>query len=273
MLVEPVTSPAPPCSAASAVGSRSATAAEAAEPPGPGLVPIQTSPTDCLALLRTEARVRRLRKAVRSTATVVQEGLGASGRRWRAAMVTLTYRRTDEWRSRHVSAFLEAVQAYARRRGFSVPYVWVAEMQQRGAVHYHVLIWLPRGVTLPKPDKRGWWPHGSTRIEWARSAIAYLTKYASKADGVSFPKGLRLHGSGGLSAVERIQKRYRCAPLWVRELTAPDAPLRRVPGGWVDLSTGELHHTPWVVISRGPRWEWVVLQKRPSDVQAQQAQG
>jgi Protein of unknown function (DUF3296). len=40
------------------------------------------------------------------------------------------------------------------RRGHKLPYVWVAELQKRGALHYHVLLWLPRGLTLPNPTSK-----------------------------------------------------------------------------------------------------------------------
>ena len=80
-------------------------------------------------------------------------------------MLTLTYREVGAWHPRHISELLQRVRVWLRRRGERLRYVWVGELQQRGALHYHVLCWLPRGLTLPKPDKQGWWTHGSTRIE------------------------------------------------------------------------------------------------------------
>ena len=61
--------------------------------------------------------------------------------------------------------------------------------------------WLPKGVSMPKADKQGWWKHGMTRSEWAHSPVGYLCKYTSK--GIDFdswgklPRGGRLFGHGG----------------------------------------------------------------------------
>jgi hypothetical protein len=44
------------------------------------------------------------------------------------------------------------------------------------------LIWLPRGYSLPKPDNRGWWKKGLTRIEWIKkNGAAYIAKYCAKS--------------------------------------------------------------------------------------------
>jgi hypothetical protein len=113
-----------------------------------------------------------------------------------------------------------------------------------------VLVWLPRGLTLPKPDKRGWWPHGLTRIESARHPIGYIAKYASKGTkGHALPRGSRVFAVLGLDAQGRRVKRWWCAPGWVRSLW-PDAAADVSPapgGGWVARATGEWHPSPWVI--------------------------
>ena len=110
------------------------------------------------------------------------------------------------------SELLKRIRHWLQRRSVRFCYVWVAELQQRGALHYHILVWLPFGLTLPKPDKQGWWPHGSTRIEWARHPIGYLVKYASKFDiKCGLPKGARLHGAGGFDqAAQQIRRWFNC---------------------------------------------------------------
>ena len=101
-------------------------------------------------------------------------------------------------------------------------YVWVLELTKRGRPHYHVLFWLPKGVSMPKADKQGWWKHGMTRSEWAHSPVGYLCKYTSK--GIDFdswgklPRGGRLYGHGGYTPAMRITRAWRVAPAWVREL-------------------------------------------------------
>jgi hypothetical protein len=164
-------------------------------------------------------------------------------------MLTLTYQDPDAWKPRHISDLLKHVRHYLNRRGHAFPYIWVAEMQKRGAIHYHICLWLPRGITLPKPDKRGWWPHGSTRIEWARKPVGYMVKYASKgADGPRLPDSARMHGCGGLNPEKRNTRAYKMAPSWVRESFEEEDQPRRCPGGgWVSRINGEWLPSPWDV--------------------------
>ena len=69
-------------------------------------------------------------------------------------------------------------------KGIFIHYVWVLELTKRGRPHYHVLFWLPRGISMPKADKQGWWRHGMTNTVPARSPVGYLCKYTSK--GIDF---------------------------------------------------------------------------------------
>ena len=161
--------------------------------------------------------------------------------RYRAAMVTATYRDVGGWRGRHINELLRSMRQWLARRGHPLRYVWVAELQRRGAVHYHVVVWLPRGLTMAKPDKQGWWTHGTTRIEWARKPVGYLVKYASKGDEVQFPKGLRIHGRGGLDEDQRRRVSWWLLPRYVREYFSElgTRVIRAIGGGWVDRDTGE----------------------------------
>jgi len=157
-------------------------------------------------------------------------------------MLTLTYRDEDAWRPRHVADCLKHVRHYVERKGHQFRCVWVAELTQAGRVHYHAVIWLPKGVTLPKPDKQGWWKHGSTRIEWARKPVGYLAKYASKGDAeTKFPRGLRICGRGGLTTLQRQNVAWHCLPRYVRQAFPTEGTrVRRARGGgWFDLETGE----------------------------------
>jgi hypothetical protein len=85
-----------------------------------------------------------------------------------------------------------------RRLGDSIlAWAWVAEIQRRGAVHYHVLFVLPQGARFPAPDKSGLWRHGSTSVVKARSHH-YLVRYIGKAhqkDLSRYPKGCRLYAA------------------------------------------------------------------------------
>jgi hypothetical protein len=153
------------------------------------------------------------------------------------------------------------MRKWLSRRGHRMSYVWVAEIQSGrfkrtgdAVLHYHVMIWLPKGLSLPKPDKQGWWRHGSTKIEWARNPVGYMAKYSSKGGDCSakFPKGARIHGCGGLQGEQRQEAGYWRRPRWLREATSiQDQVRRQIGGGWIDLDTGEYYESPWVVTFEG----------------------
>lgn len=223
-----------------------------------GLVPYTTSHTQAtdqrtstvfalqhlLAVSASEARLRRLKHHVRTASRLIKETMARSGAKWRAVFVTLTYRAAEQWRPKHIAAFLNNVRMWGDRQGVKVGYVWVAEMQKRGVIHYHAVVWVPSRLQLPKPDRRGWWPHGSTNVQSVkRNAIGYLMKYVSKGVGDSpdLPQGARVCGSGGLDFMARNEFHYWRLPRYVREnISVGDRCSRVVGGGWMSRSTGEV---------------------------------
>jgi hypothetical protein len=225
---------------------------------------------------RDESRLRRMRRAILSASKLMQDQHTMQRLRFRAAMVTLTYREDAEWAPRHIADYTKAVREWARRQGYRLRYVWVLELTKRGRPHYHCLFWLPRGVSMPKADKRGWWPHGHTRTEWARNPVGYLAKYASKGcDSHQLPSGARVYGVGGLDEPARMARRWWMAPGWVRRAwswrdnvaprlaTYTERNGQRViaepGGGWVSRETGELIPSPWRLGRHGTGWRWVVV--------------
>jgi hypothetical protein len=183
-----------------------------------------------------------MRKTVLNSARAMRDALASGGGGFKPVMVTPTYAAVDGWRPGHLSAYINAVKQWLLRKGHKARYVFVAELQERGAVHYHILWFLPRGLSMPKADKRGWWPHGSTRTEWARKVVGYLAKYASKLaqKTATFPRGLRIAGAGGLDADSRTECRWWKLPAYVREVFAvSDAPARAAGGGFVSRASGE----------------------------------
>ena len=209
-----------------------------------GLVSILTSDTDYKLQLPCPEylRLKRLQKSVRISAQVIQETLQQARVKYKAHMVTLTYRDDVDWSPRQVSNYLKCVREWARRKGIFIHYVWVLELTKRGRPHYHVLFWLPKGVSMPKADKQGWWKHGMTRSECAYSPVGYLCKYTSK--GIDFdswgklPRGGRLYGHGGYTPKMRITRAWRVAPAWVRELIDEMDGVRKVGCYWVNRVSG-----------------------------------
>ncbi len=221
--------------------------------PASGLVPFVTS--DTLLLHPTLTRLRRMRCAVSTGARLHQQETRAGGFRWKPALLTLTYKPDVRWLPLHITQALKAVRQYLERRDLLFRYVWVMELTKSGIPHYHVLIWLPYGVTLPKPDKRGWWKHGLTRIEWARSPVGYLVKYSSKGiDGrFSIPAGARLSGFGGLEKKSRVHRSWCMLPAWLRELWNEDhRAIRAKGGGWHSRLTGEHVCSKWSFVGFSP---------------------
>jgi hypothetical protein len=183
-------------------------------------------------------------------------------------MLTLTYRPDVEWAPGQISEVVRHIRQYLKRRGIPMRQVWVQEFTKKGRPHYHMLLWLPLGLTLPKPDKRGWWPYGMTKIEWAKNAVGYIAKYASKGDSLSLPaKGARMHGNGGLTDEALQEQRWWKLPSWLRgKVTPPECVKRavaRTGGGYVHPQSGEVYRSPWVVIFKGG---YVFLKQREGAV-------
>jgi len=188
-------------------------------------------------------RIRGLRRAVGFSArahAVSEKGHRAD----ECLMLTTTYHRGGDWRPEHVSGLLKVMREHCRRRGVALKYVWVAELQQRGAVHYHIALFVPRGFRFPMPDKNGWWPHGSTRIEVAKGAVGYLMKYLSKGTASNgnwrLPSGARMYGVGGLEHSLRRARRWLGLPAFVRSAGDHLDQWRPVVGGGWASPDGEL---------------------------------
>ena len=221
-----------------------------ARPQAAGLVSLKTSDTliaNTVEIDRDKARHTRLKRSILVSAKLFEHVFRSV--RMRPAMLTLTYRDVDGFAPRHISELLKRIRQWLARRGHGFYYVWVAELQKRGALHYHIVVWLPKGLTLPKPDKQGWWPHGSTRIEWARHPVGYLIKYASKFDVKSgLPKGARLHGAGGFDEASKQVRRWFNLPTWLKSLAGVSSRFMRVKGvGLVAADTGVCVQSPWRV--------------------------
>ncbi|THD06467.1 rolling circle replication-associated protein [Rhodanobacter lindaniclasticus] len=254
--------------AAGRIKSGSLRASEAsAEPAALGLVSYATKDRDETSgqekrplrerfkIDRDAGRCKRMRVSVSNGARVLhwQAHCERSAQRWNLKFLTLTYRKADGWRPGHLGAFRKAFNHWCVSHKVRARFVWVAELQERGAVHYHMVVWLPKGKFLPAPDKgqrHAWWPHGSTNIQTAQNPIGYLMKYASKAtaaSAASYPAGCRMFGVGGLDKSGREEVRYWRAPMWVRDAMPGTADIRKTVGGYVDAHTGEFLRSPWRV--------------------------
>lgn len=165
------------------------------------------------------------------------------------AMITLTYAEKGKWEPNHIRDYLQNVRSHYKRQGWGNPvYCWVAEMQKRGVIHYHIMIYIPINAKLPKPDE-SWWgykragktggtdftPWGSSKIEAVKHDVTrYLLKYLTKDGQTDYPKGARMYGMSKISTEAAIRIRYHMAPSYVRSMFPEVGDLQRVSGGWVN---------------------------------------
>lgn len=216
-------------------------------------------PYESMVLDTKQARLDRVRRTTLTSARYLLDHLKASHQVWYSAMVTLTYAPGQRWEPQDIRSFMLRARAWLAWREIDVRYLWVAELHTGGGandgqVHYHVLFVLPPGVTLPKPDKAGWWSKGLTRVEKARNAWGYVAKYCSKGEteGREFPHGARICGRGGMPETVKLAVRWWLAPRYVREVCDVEDDLRRAPGGgWLAKATGEWFASPWVLSAIG----------------------
>lgn len=224
---------------------------------GPDSAPAVTSlPIVALQFTPQEARLKRMKEGIQAGVRLAEANLERPGFRAPVAwMLTLTYADPEAWEPRHVSGCIDRLRKWAARQGHDCGGAWCAEMQDkrfrvRGelAIHYHVILWLPRGVTPPKPDAQGWWSWGMTKRERVTaSAVGYICKYTSKGSEAPLPKGARIYGVYGLGN-ERPRYTWLRRPLWLRERSEfGESIRRRRGGGWINPETGEVYESPWHV--------------------------
>ena len=170
----------------------------------------------------TDRRLRRMSKAIEAWSKEIRGLFGDCER----IGVCLTYAPDQEWEPKDISRFMKRVRKHLGKR--LKAYAWVAELQGRGAVHYHVLLIVERGARIPFPDKEGWWVKGMTNVS-RRVGWRYLVKYLQKEGqkGGRFPKGLRCYGISILWKGEDVRRweawwrvREALLPAWFRRIVA-----------------------------------------------------
>jgi hypothetical protein len=167
---------------------------------------------------RHRARLARMRRVVWLAVNSMRDERDATG--GQLVMYTLTYRRVDQWEPRHICNAVRWLRSQQVRA-----YVWVAELQGRGAVHYHVLALLPAGHRWVKPtESAGGWAQGFTWVTPAVQKPFYIMKYLQKgsdhATNHEFPRGLRLYGVSQwtvrrLSFEDAVRYRECQVPRWI----------------------------------------------------------
>lgn len=202
-----------------------------------------------------KTRITRLRRRVFAWAKTLNT---LDRHKNRTVMLTLTYARVEDWQKNQIREFMLIVRKHLKDG--LLAYAWVAELQQRGAVHYHVLLVVRKGSKIPQPDRAGWWPWGLTRTETAKTPF-YIAKYTGKEYQKvgPFPKGLRIFAvwlsDDLVSGQEYWYFRLSSLPGWFREviLSLPISrhfgDWKRAPGGGWEYE-GRCFESPYELLDR-----------------------
>jgi hypothetical protein len=141
-------------------------------------------------------RINRLNKRLRKWEEVVKKY--AEIAEIRAYKIGLSYKPSKSWKEKDITEYIKNVKDYLGVDNL-IAYAWVAEMQRRGEVHYHLeMITNVKGKKIPMPDKKGHWRNGSSnREEIAYVEVGYLSSdYMRKKEQKSnYPKGIRIHNT------------------------------------------------------------------------------
>jgi hypothetical protein len=141
-------------------------------------------------------RIKKLQKTLKIWEKVVKTK--AEFLPVRVYEIGLNYKPGETWKQHDISDYLKNMQNYTGRENV-VGYSWVAEMQKRMEVHYHLeIITVEACRKIPFPDKKGHWKNGgSERDEVSCINIGYLTTdYMQKKEQKSnYPKGIRVYSA------------------------------------------------------------------------------
>jgi hypothetical protein len=193
-----------------------------------------------------ESRMRRMKRRIKAWGKASPVGIDY-------IVVHLTYRPGVSWRPLHVTEFITVVKKHLKKK--LLGYAWVAEMQKRGAVHYHVVLAVERGERIPKPDLAGWWPYGSTTVEKKRKSLGYLMDYWRKIrQKRGYPKGIRIFAVVWFEWAANGDSRFLTAlwslPFWLLSkidqfvaILERKLPRRSFDGWWCWM--GKWFGSPW----------------------------
>jgi hypothetical protein len=200
-----------------------------------------------------ESRMRRMKRRIRAWGKASPTDVDY-------VVAHLTYRPGVCWRPLHISEFIKVVKRHLKKQ--LLGYAWVAEMQMRGAVHYHVVLAVQRGVKIPKPDLAGWWPFGSTTVGKKRKPLGYLMDYWNKIrQKRGYPKGIRIFAVVWFEWAAGGDSRFLVAlwslPEWVLghidqfvAIVERVLPRRWFNGWWV--WRGRWFRSPWRLVMMTP---------------------
>jgi hypothetical protein len=170
-------------------------------------------------------------------------------------MVRLSYAGVEDWQKGHLRAYIVRLRKVCGD-GLRA-YAWCAELQKRGAVHYHLMLVVLKGTNVPTPDA-GMWVHGSSNIQTGRS-VFYLCTYTGKEYQKvgKFPKGMRMYAVWAskefLDEAAQVMLKLSAFPAWLAAEVRNgnwdniEFPTRNAGGGW--LWKGAIYNSPWGTVN------------------------
>lgn len=170
-------------------------------------------------------RLWRLRTALHSWVDII-ENINEKGVSLEKKMITLTYAKAEDWQPKQITKYTKFLRRFLGDSLYS--YAWVAELQERGAIHYHIVAYVKKGVKIPHPDKPVGhknfiaWEHGLSNIKTCQKP-AYLVSYLGKEkqkDFHKFPLGARAYGiyvSLEFKSLILGYKKFRMLPTWLQD--------------------------------------------------------
>jgi hypothetical protein len=193
----------------------------------------------------TSARKRRNAARKKLNCIIKEQRRYAKTADRRAVALTLTYQNAAAFSSRHISAFLDRARRAIKRLGFNLPYAWVLERASH--LHYHLIVWLPRGMKFDHGNLKRWWPHGCTWVESCRGVGAW-GRYMAKFNSIAMvPVGARVFGHGGLDESGKMAVSRSALPRWLLAMLPKGHRARRCAGGgWVNTVTAEVYLSPYI---------------------------
>jgi hypothetical protein len=162
-----------------------------------------------------KARYHRMRNSIYKWAELTN--LYYSGDLYRRVMLDLTYKKVGTWHPNDITEFVKKLRNKLGEK--LVTYAWVAELQERGAIHYHMIVIVKRGTNIPAPDSSGLWKHGSSRRDTAKT-VFYMVTYVGKEHQKNFsefPCGARCFGIGLFEGLVRKQFRFDRLKTWEQQ--------------------------------------------------------
>lgn len=199
------------------------------------------------------------------------------GEAW-AAMVTLTYKDAQDWNPKDITNYISAERKRLERSGKYLGYFWSAELQKRGAIHYHVVWYLKKKHWIRRPDC-GWlgaprlWRRGHSKVDAPLRDSTYAMKYGSKESEAGLPRGARSWGYGGLKGYQATYVSNASRPAYLFNATDEGGfgwslfdEITKKDGCWLNKTAFEAYPSAYRMTSFDDKGNYCVRRKTAAEL-------